>query len=137
MTLETMAYIARAGQRDPRLNDVSRSCLGHLAIDSFCRSHLVYREEFNEVLRTIPYMLDDLERTGSAQGDCDDMATFAGALCLSQGILSRYTAICSASPLEFDHVFCEARIGTDWIPIDPTVEYGTTYRIFGIMNEVA
>jgi hypothetical protein len=131
-----MAYLARLGQRDPRLADVARSCGNHLGIDSFCRAHLVYRQERDEVLRTIPFMLDSLEQSGSAEGDCDDMATFAGALCLSQGILARYTAVCSASPLEYDHVFCEARIGTDWIPIDPTVEYGTTYRIFGMMNEV-
>lgn len=97
---------------------------------------MVYRMEEREVLRTIPFMLDQIQDTGSTEGDCDDMATLAGALCLSRGILARYTAICSESPLEYDHVFCEARIGTNWIPIDPTVPYGTTYRVFGMMNEV-
>lgn len=80
-------------------------------------------------------MLNDLETMGYCEGDCDDVATLGGAMFRAAGLPSRLTAIRSANPMEFDHVFSEARIGEFWIPCDPTVEYGTTYNHYGLISE--
>jgi transglutaminase-like putative cysteine protease len=108
-----------------------------LACDLFLRDHFRYRREEKEVLRTVPFMLNDLDTIGEMQGDCDDMAIMGCSLFLSLDIPARFTAIKSESDLEFDHVFSEARIGTTWVPVDPTVHYGTRYHHYGIMSQVA
>lgn len=135
-----MASLARAGSRDayPVAMGVCTSFGIHsvndciLAIDCFLRDKFNYRREQNEVLRTVPFMLNDLETIGEFQGDCDDMAIMGCALLCSLGITSRLTAIKSV-PGEFDHVFCEA-LGDSgqWFPVDPTVPYGTPYIHYGI-----
>lgn len=80
-------------------------------------------------------MLNDLETLGYVEGDCDDIATFVSAIVKRIGYDSRLHAMKSSFDGEYDHVFSEARIGEFWIPIDPTVELGTTYRIFGSLLE--
>jgi Transglutaminase-like superfamily len=137
--MEMMGSLARKGSdyANPlvdrlRMGD-SRNTV--LAIDRFLRDVFVYREEKDEVLRDVPFMLNDLSTTGAMYGDCDDMCIMCCAMLKSAGIASRMTAIKSESPLEFDHIFSEARIGTHWIPVDPTVPYGTTYYHFGIVSE--
>ena len=80
-------------------------------------------------------MLNDFVTMRHMEGDCDDMCIMGCALLKSAGLASRMTAIRSADPLEFDHVFSEARIGTEWIPVDPTESYGTVYYHYGIVSE--
>jgi hypothetical protein len=106
-----------------------------LSIDRLLRNVFVYREERDEVLRDVPFMVNDLQTIGRMEGDCDDMCIMCCAMLKASGVASRMTAIKSESPFEFDHVFSEARIGTNWIPVDPTVPYGTTYYHFGIVSE--
>jgi transglutaminase-like putative cysteine protease len=134
-----MAQLAREGIRQGTVLDLSnRVCSDSdpvLAIDDFLRSRFVYRGESDEVLRTVEWMVQDLEEFGHMEGDCDDMSTMCGAMLGSLHIPARFTAIASEPSGEFDHVFCEARIGTNWLPIDPTVEYGTQYFHYGIMSE--
>lgn len=100
------------------------------SIDSFLRRVFVYRPEEHEVLRTVPWMVEH-----GFEGDCDDMAIMGSSLTKSIGFPSRLTAIKPYNPEEFEHVFCEARIGSEWIPIDPTVPYGTVYYHFGMIHE--
>ena len=107
-----------------------------LAIDCFLRNVFVYRDERNEVLRDVPFMLSDYSTLGHMEGDCDDMTIMGSAMLCSLDIPTRMTAIQSESPEEFDHVFSEARVGGMWIPVDPTVPYGTQYNQYGFMSEV-
>ncbi len=107
-------------------------------LDSWLRTHYRYRREEKEIIRTPEFMLTDLEQQGYAEGDCDDVATLACALCRAVGIPSRLTAIASTydNPnREFDHVFCECLNGNVYLPIDPTVEKGTVYQIFSAYHE--
>ena len=142
ITLETMASLARAGSRDvpplvasivPRGGDVPGIVF---AFDRFLRHHFVYREERDEVLRDVPFMLNDLVTLGHMEGDCDDMMIMGSALLCSCLIPARFTAIQSENPAEFDHVFTEAKVNGEWVPMDPTVPYGTRYTMFGFMSEV-
>lgn len=106
-----------------------------LTIDRFLRDVFIYRDERDEVLRDVPFMVHDLQTKGHMEGDCDDMCIMCCAMLKAAGIASRMTAIRSESPEEFDHVFSEARVGSDWVPVDPTVPYGTTYYHYGILSE--
>jgi len=107
-----------------------------LVIDRFLRGRFVYRDERDEVLRDVPFMLNDLDTYGYMMGDCDDMSIMCGSLLCNIGIPARFTAIKSANPEDFDHVYTEAKVGSDWVPIDPTVPYGTRYTMFGFISEV-
>lgn len=100
------------------------------AIDSWLRKSFTYRPEEHEVLREVSWMMEH-----GYEGDCDDMAIMGASLTKSIGFPSRFTAIKPYNPDEFEHVFCEARIGTEWIPIDPTVPYGTVYQHYGMIHE--
>jgi len=142
ITLETMASLARAGSHDvtPLVASVlSGGCTVSdcvFAIDSFLRRHFIYREERDEVLRDVPFMLNDLSMLGHMEGDCDDMTILGSALLCNIGLPTRMTAIQSAIPGEYDHVYTETRVNGTWIPMDPTVPYGMTYTTFGTMSEV-
>jgi transglutaminase-like putative cysteine protease len=134
-----MAVLARQGSREPGTYALVSS-IGNpdrvRGIDSFLRRYFVYREERDEVLRDVPFMLNDLDTLGHMEGDCDDMCIMACALLKSAGFpLVRMTAIQSDNPFEYDHVFSEVRISDFWLPVDPTVPYGTTYQQFGFMSE--
>jgi hypothetical protein len=143
-TLETMAILARAGSREPGTVSLLSSIVRNPSnpadivsvIDNFLRNTFVYRGERDEVLRTVPYMLHDLATLRRMEGDCDDMAIMGCAMLMGAGISCRMTAIKAENPDEFDHVFSEARVGQNWIPVDPTVPLGTQYRTFGFMSEV-
>jgi len=134
ITLEAMANLARKG-----LNDAypfAIACIENVdaltirKVDGFLRSSFVYREEENEVLRGVDWLV-----AHGFEGDCDDMAIMGASMTKSIGFPSRFTAIKPYNPDEFEHVFCEARIGTDWVPIDPTVPYGTVYQHYGMVHE--
>ena len=134
LTLEAMANLSREGINDAFpfavacLQDNDESTIR--SVDRWLRSVFLYREEENEILRTVPWMVDQ-----GFEGDCDDMAIMGAAVTKSIGFPSRFTAIKPYNPDEFEHVFCEARIGTEWVPIDPTVPYGTVYQHFGMIHE--
>lgn len=142
ITLEAMAALARAGSRDvPPLvssvvpgNGTVSDCV--LSVDRFLRANFIYREERDEVLRDVPYMLNDLVTLGHMEGDCDDMTIMCAAMLCALLIPTRFTAIQSEIPGLFDHVFTETKVNGEWVPVDPTVPYGTQYTQFGFMSEV-
>ncbi len=91
-------------------------------------------------------MVHDFQTLGYAEGDCDDAAILGATLLTVVGIPARLTAIQTQYGADYDHVFCEARIGTgngsssttadyQWLPIDPTVPEDTTYRYYGMLHE--
>jgi transglutaminase-like putative cysteine protease len=141
-----MSTLARQGRSDPGVSALVasiRNGVGDSAtdfpfvvgVDRYLRNIFVYREEQNEVLRDVPFMLNDLATLGYMEGDCDDMTIMGCALLSNAGLLCRMTAIKSSNDLEYDHVFSEVRIGTNWIPVDPTVPAGTQYETYGFMSE--
>lgn len=140
LTLDVMASLARSGINDARpiaMDIVAQSRCGNASdcintFDRWLRNHFVYRGEQEEVLRTVSFMANDLKTKGTMEGDCDDMTIMSCAMFLSVGIQPRMTAI-KSHPEEYDHVFCEALDEKgNWIPVDPTVPYGTPYHYFGI-----
>jgi transglutaminase-like putative cysteine protease len=138
-----MSSLARAGSHEPGTYSLVQSIANSsgpgsfiVGIDRFLRRVFVYREERDEVLRDVPFMLNDLATLGHMEGDCDDMAIMSASLLCCASIPARLTAIQSLNADEYDHVFTEAKVDGTWIPVDPTVPYGTHYNVFGFMSEV-
>lgn len=72
----------------------------------------------SEVVRSPTYMLRRIESAGYAYGDCDDMATLAGALALAMGIPARFVLVgFNGGPLE--HVYTELWTPNGWEAVDP------------------
>jgi transglutaminase-like putative cysteine protease len=62
-------------------------------------------------------MLSQVDAMGWAQGDCDDIATLAGALTLAQGHPSRYIIV-DLDGTGYSHVWAEALDVTGWVELD-------------------
>jgi transglutaminase-like putative cysteine protease len=99
------------------------------------RQNYHYRDEDQEVVRSPEFMLNDYDTLGYCEGDCDDIATLCASFSKAVGNPTRLTAVQTGGPGEFDHVFCEYQLGGNWIPVDPTVQHGTVYSIFGLTSE--
>jgi hypothetical protein len=105
------------------------------ALDAWARSHFVYRFESEEVIRTVPFMVDELRSYGRFSGDCDDAATMIAAVLLAMGRRARFEAIrTDPDNTEFLHVFVSVEGVRGWEPVDPTVHEGTIYQDFGRMT---
>jgi transglutaminase-like putative cysteine protease len=136
VTLEVMANLARKGATSPKVRAYAETIQTPQKIDETLRPIFQYRDEDEEIIRTPEFMLNDLEQSGYIEGDCDDIATFTASLTKAMNYPTRLTGIMANSIDEYDHVFSEVRIGSDWIPIDLTVPVGTTYQVYGYMTEM-
>lgn len=83
-----------------------------------------------ETIRTPAAMLAELHATGRAQGDCDDVATLAAALCAALGMPAQLVALAWGG--FYGHVYAEAldpdtghALGVDF---DVTARGGETAR---------
>ncbi len=121
-----MRLLARNAVNDPV---VRRDAFGSGSVellDDWIRQRFVYRGEIEEVLRTPRFMLQELYWQSYFEGDCDDVSTLTAAMLNVLGIPARFVAIRVDGP-EFKHVYVEAWDGSDFVPIDATVERGTRY----------
>lgn len=82
-------------------------------------------------LQAIPYRRDPpgvelvqrplFLRMEAARGaDCDDRATAVAAWAIASGYPWRVVAVSRRPDLRLHHVFTEVRLGSSWVPIDPT-----------------
>jgi hypothetical protein len=141
-TLEVMANLARQGSGLLSVKAVAYGLAeimrvgGMAAVDEWLRAHYRFRPEWEEVLRTMERMMEDLDTLGYFEGDCDDAAIFYASILYTLGIPCRFVAIRynPANP-EFEHVFVEynAHIFDEgyhasWSRLDPTVPPGTVHR---------
>lgn len=105
--------------------------------NSWLRRFFVYRGEIEEVIRTPEFMLNDLEKIGRLEGDCDDISTFSAAVFASLGYPVRLVAIrYTPGQLAFEHVFTEIFDSGEWRVIDPTLPDGTVMHVLAQMVEV-
>jgi hypothetical protein len=83
--------------------------------------HYVNDARHVEQVKTPFRVLTEIETTGAATVDCDDIATLLAALGMCIGREARYTMAGFGTPGEYTHVFCclrEPRSGK-WIVCDP------------------
>jgi transglutaminase-like putative cysteine protease len=130
-----MANLAREGAQNPKVKAYAETISSPYRIDETLRRVYRYRDEDEEIIRTPEFMLNDLEQSGNIEGDCDDISTFTASLTKAMNFPTRLTGIMTHPVNEYNHVFSEVRIGTEWLPIDLTVPLGTPYYIYGYMSE--
>jgi transglutaminase-like putative cysteine protease len=135
ITLETMANLARTGSKSDGIRSIADSLPDVGFVDSVLRPIYRYRDEFDEIVRSPEFMLQDLSEMGYIEGDCDDAATLSASITCAMGISTRLTAIAVHGPDEYDHVFSEAKVNGEWLPIDITVPLGTQYVCYRLMSE--
>jgi hypothetical protein len=95
-------------------------------IDDAIRPVYIYRDEYEETVRTPEYMVNDLQTLGHLEGDCDDISTQIAAVCLLFGYRVRFVAIRYDPAIDYiQHVFVQALDDSGWRVIDLTVPIGT------------
>jgi len=126
-TLKQMARLVR----EYRTNPTIRTCAGDLV--QFLPG-MSYRQEveniFNFVAGNVRYLqdvngIDTLQAPDVTlqlrRGDCDDQVMILCALLESIGHPTRFVAVGYTQAGIYEHVFCETRIGNEWVALDTTV----------------
>jgi len=126
-TLRLMRRLAIQYKKAPLIRETALSLVSRLrpkdwtgeirALFEYTRDHIRYVRDIRgmETVQTPPVTLE-LEA-----GDCDDKSTLLASLLESIGHPSRFVAVGYAGPGVYSHVYVEARIGSRWMPLDPTV----------------
>ena len=130
-TLRVMRDLVRVGKKSLAVRTLAVQLSGGLdqkdwigeirALHAFVRDRIRYIRDINDV-ETV--QTPDATLTMRA-GDCDDKSTLLAAMLESIGHPTRLVAI-GFTPEEFDHVYIEARVGNNWLPLETTepVEIG-------------
>lgn len=130
-TLSVMRDFVSEAQRSPYLRDFTVSILRSAGVDSRDERSAALAV-YNWISTNIAYVLDPLDvetvqaprRTiETLAGDCDDQATLVAAMLAVIGIGSQFR-VTGPDPQHFDHVYTEARIGYQWMPLDTTNPHG-------------
>lgn len=117
-TLADMRSAARISLADPRVWQTARRIISRVtARDEVSQARAIrawIAKNFRfvkdpvgmELLESPAYQLEQFDRVGYIQGDCDDAASLAAALLLSIGIPATFAAVdIVGTPRGFDHVF--------------------------------
>ena len=133
-----MRILAQQGSRLPEIQQLAEQLRadGPAWFDDWLRRRFRYRPENEEVIRSVPWMVDDLEQSGIIEGDCDDVGTFIASVASAAGMPTRLVAIrYDPNDPEFLHVFCQVGAYGDWVRLDPTVDKGVIPPEFARMVE--
>lgn len=135
-TLQVMAQLARKAAANEAFSQQAAQLGSLSAVDTFIRSNYRYRDEMEEIIRTPEFMLNDLQRIGYIEGDCDDVSTLYAAFARALQYPARFVAIrYTPSNPNFEHVFTQAYAGGEWKTFDGTVQPGTVLEALEEMTE--
>ena len=135
-TLRIMAGLSRNASRWELFRDFSRMFTNASEVDSVLRPFYRYANEDVETLYAPEYNLTHLIKTGSLTGDCDDIATFYGAIFYVLGIPARFVAMRTRQyDPDYYHVVVEALEADRWKRFDATVIPGLVQVDYGQMWE--
>lgn len=94
------------------------------SIRSFLDDHFLFVSDPRgmELLSTPRYMVDSIERSGYAQGDCDEAATLAASLGRAVGLQARFVLLgWGPAPTRLSHVYTVLRGRAQWHNVDVTM----------------
>jgi hypothetical protein len=127
-TVEQIAEFVRYSQKRPHIRLLAVQILDRVNVDSREPKRAAHAL-FSWVSDRIKYVLDpisvetvqDPETTLKLKaGDCDDHSGLMAALLQSIGIPARFVVI-GSDPDRFQHIYTEAQIKGEWIPVDTTL----------------
>jgi len=126
-TLRLMSQVVKQARADPVIRDTAADLVlgcspgdyrGEVeCLFEFVRDNIRYLQDTNGLER-LEYPTILLK---TKQGDCDDKATLLAALLESIGHPARFVAVGYQQPGEFEHVYVETRIGSNWIAAETTL----------------
>lgn len=127
-----MSELSKRGAANPEIQNFVADVMGRdprsfINWDRWIRGHFRYRPEGVEVVRTPEFMLEEYQRTGYFEGDCDCVSVFYATVIKILGYRVRFVAIRYSDPSEFQHVFVEYYNGSQWVRVDPTAPFGTIH----------
>jgi hypothetical protein len=119
-----MAEQSRTGRSLPEIQQIAAFCGDLFGLDAYLRAtwHYVPDPVQFEFVRSPEFQVMTAPAVGFFEGDCDDAATFGGAIALALGYFSRFTAYRLPGRELFSHVnlrclLLDGRL----MDIDPTV----------------
>jgi len=133
-TVSIMSQLAMGvyGSRSPKIADLAlkivraanvpeKDYAGEMrAIHNWVRDHIRYiRDVHGQETLQPPEHTAFVRRAG----DCDDKAVLDAALLSSIGIPTRFKVL-GVTPEKYSHVYLQARIGNNWISLDPIMAGG-------------
>lgn len=126
-TLRMMSRLAREFKCNPLIRNTARELVQGLPGQD-------YRGEAETLLRFVQTEIRYLQDINGVEtvhapdvilqyraGDCDDSATLFAAMLESIGHPTRFIAVGFRAPNEFEHVFVETRIGSQWLAGETTI----------------
>lgn len=128
-TVRHMRRIGREGATRPEVQRWAHAIVGDAAgweAAQRIRSFLAERVRFRfdppgvELVRTPSYMLWELETSGRAEGDCDDVAVLGAALGMAAGLSGRYVLVALTPGDPFEHVYTELVTPAGPVELDTT-----------------
>jgi hypothetical protein len=123
-TINHMRALVDEALRDPQINRLARDIVRNVpAFDDVAEAHALYSWVRSNVRFTKdPVNKETLyppaELLKIRAGDCDDISMLLGTLLMAVGYPARLMTV-AASGDEFSHVYVEANINGEWIPLDP------------------
>ena len=126
-TLKLMADIVRSYKKDSTIRQMAGDLVQYCPSQSFMqevkaifqwvKNNVRYLQDVNEIetLQT-PDVTLNIRR-----GDCDDHSVLLASLLESIGHPCRFIALGYSQPGQFEHVYTQTLVGTDWVGLDSTV----------------
>jgi hypothetical protein len=123
-TINHMRALVDEALRDPAINRLARDIVQSVpAFDDLAEANALYEW----VRRNIRFTKDPVnketlyppaELLKIRAGDCDDISMLLGTLLMAIGYPARLMTVAAGGD-EFSHVYVEANINGEWIPLDP------------------
>lgn len=93
------------------------------AVSAYVRRHLRYTNETIETIKAPSLAINEIQRSGSFVGDCDDAVTLWAALLRALGHEIRYVVVSQRADGEATHIWAEDNIpGRGWVADDTIVK---------------
>lgn len=131
-TLAEMTKLINNGKIDPMVIERARDIISDVPekdyeqeadkIFKFVQKNVRYTKDVAgvETLTAPQRMLREIESRGHTFGDCDDKTILLGTLLESVGHQTRLVVTSQSPTKEFQHVYLEANLLGEWIPLDAT-----------------
>lgn len=122
-TLEVMREFARSASGNPLIRRTAAEVLrrGPLFFRGWLEERFRYVDDPPgvELVRDPVILARAIARCEYAEGDCDDVSTYAAAVGLAAGFRARFVVV-AFGPWTFEHVWTEIHDGARWWEMDVT-----------------
>lgn len=130
-TVSAMAAMTRAAAADPTFISFARELSARYGqkanldvlygIGKWVRSVWTFRRDpiGMELLVTPQRIVQDIQRTGTHVGDCDEASVLIASILMAIGFIARFVVVQrNPNAKMYDHVFVEVLFNNEWLALD-------------------